>query len=143
MRSFPIGSALTCLILLAGASNVVGCSSEDSVISNVSGIDTGTLVQNWSIQGQRETSKCVEYNADRMRVVVYDETGSVSATEFAQCAAFEIRLELRTRRYTGNATFLDVNGRPVSKTIGIPAFAISNDSALTQNLDFGAADMTF
>ncbi len=139
MRAVP--KALCCALVLAGASAVVGCSTDDSIISNVPGINTGTLVQNWSIQGQRDTNKCVQYNAERMRVVVFDDAGSVSATEFAPCVAFEIRLELRTRRYTGNATFLDANGNPVSKTMAIPAFAIQDELSLTQNLDFGAMDM--
>lgn len=142
MRSVSIRAALSCLLATAAASGVAGCSAQDdTTIGTVPGVDTGTLVQNWSIEGQRDTSKCVQYNADRMRVVVYDEDGSVHATEFAQCASFEIRLELRTRRYTGAATFLDVKGNPVSRTLRIPAFAIQNELSLTQNVDFSAGEM--
>jgi hypothetical protein len=139
--SFSVPGAIGSL-LLAGAC-VLGCSTnaDDSVVGDVPGVDTGILVQNWSIEGVRESSKCAQYNADRMRVVVFDEDGSVHATEFASCSSFELRLELLARRYTGAATFLDANGKPVSQTLTIPDFVIQDHLDLTQNIDFSAAQM--
>lgn len=132
-------------ILVCGslaAFGAVGCSSDDDTAAgNVPGVDTGTLVQNWTIEGSRDPVKCTQYGADRMRVVVFDEDGSVHATEFAACTTFELRMELLTRRFTGAATFVNGQGNPVSKTIQINAFAIQDKLSLTQNLDFSVDQM--
>lgn len=121
----------------------VGCSSEadDNVVAVLPGVDSGTYVQNWSIEGQQSASKCREYGADRMRVVVFDDDGSVHATEFGACASFSLRLTLLERRYTGTATFIDANGNAVSKTRDIAAFAIVDDRETANFVNFTADDM--
>lgn len=140
MKRSLVGT-LGCLLVTGLA--VVGCSSKDDTAQSiVPGVDTGSLVQNWTIEGSTDASKCAQYNADRMRVVVYDEDGTVHATEFGKCTDFRIEMKLLTRRYTGAATFVDTNGNAVSKTVGIAPFQIVNNQTLTQNLDFSADRMT-
>lgn len=126
--------------LVLGA--VCACDNDDDrEIAFIPGVDTGVLVQGWTIEGTRDPAKCAQYGADRMRVVIFSGEGEVDATEFAPCAAFEVRLTLLTERYTGNATFLDANGAPVSATLPIPALPILDDVTTTQVIDFPAAVM--
>jgi len=123
------------------AASFVGCAGDDEIAGKLPGIDTGTLQQSWSIEGSTDVAKCQQYRADRMRIVVLDPKGSVHATEFAPCNDFQKTLELQTDTYTGNATFVDGAGYPVSKTLPIPQFTIAADRTVTMSLDFTSADM--
>lgn len=121
---------------------VVGCGNDDdSVVAEVPGVDSGTYVQRWSIEGEKSAEKCSQYGADRMRFVVYDDDGSVHATEFASCSSFSIRLTLLKRRYTGTATFVNGDGNIVSQTLSIPAFTIGDDQEVSNEVNFSADQM--
>jgi hypothetical protein len=133
-----------CSAVMVGAVGIVGCGNDDDdIVATVPGVDSGTYVQTWSIEGQRDASKCSQYGADRMRLVVYDEDGSVHATEFASCSSFSIRLTLLERRYTGAATFVNADGNVVSQTIPIEQFAILKDQEVTKDVNFSTEQMRY
>lgn len=135
-----LARALGVLIVAAA---FVGCADDDDeIVDVIPGVETGTLVQSWTIEGTKDVAKCQQYSADRMRLVIFDATGDVSATEFAACGLFEIALDLRTDTYTGNATFVNAGGDPVSQTIPIGQFSIAQDTRTTMTLNFDAAAMT-
>jgi hypothetical protein len=120
----------------------LGCSGgDDRIASVVPGIETGTLEQAWTIEGTKDPAKCTQYKADRFRMVVFDAKGEVHATKFAPCNAFQMKLDLKTDTYTGNATFIDAQGLPVSRTIELPPFNIAEDRKAALVVDFKPADM--
>jgi hypothetical protein len=118
-----------------------GCGGDDEVVAVVPGVDTGTLLQTWAIAGSQDVRTCAQYGADRMRVVVYNDKGDVHATELSPCRDFQKRLTLRAQRYTGALTFVNVNGDPVSKTLPVPPFTISDDAVTPIHVDFPADAM--
>jgi hypothetical protein len=123
------------------AATFIGCGGEDKISTIVPGVETGTLEQNWTIEGTKDPAKCQQYRADRMRVIVFDTKGTVHATKFSPCNAFQMTLDLKTDTYTGSATFIDVQGSPVSRTLTIPAFTIAEDRKAPTNIDFRPEDM--
>ncbi|HVJ88693.1 MAG TPA: hypothetical protein VM580_02750 [Labilithrix sp.] len=123
------------------AVGLVACAGDDKIASVIPGIETGTLEQSWTIDGTKDINKCNEHKADRLRLIVIDSKDSVHATEFAECRSFAMKLELKTDSYTGNATFVDANGYPVSKTLQLQPFTILEDRTVTQTLEFKAEDM--
>lgn len=139
MRLVPIARMTALSLLTIG---LCGCDDDDSVVGTIPGVDTGTLQQSWTIEGTRDVAKCQQYNADRMRLVIFDSNGGVHATELAACGFFELSVELRTDRYTGTATFVDAQGNPVSQTKSVPAFTIVDNEIETITLDFDQAAMT-
>lgn len=120
---------------------LIGCTGDDRIESMVPGIETGTLEQAWTIEGKKDPAKCKQYKADRLRVVVFDAKGEVHATKFAPCDAFMMTFDLKTDTYTGNATFVDAEGTPVSRTLTIPAFTIAEERKAPVVVDFKAQDM--
>lgn len=123
------------------AATFIGCGGEDKISTVLPGVETGTLEQNWTIEGTKDPAKCQQYKADRMRVIVFDAKGTVHATKFQPCNAFQMTLDLKTDTYTGNATFVDVGGAPVSRTLTIPSFTIAEDRKAPMTIDFKPADM--
>lgn len=123
------------------AASFIGCGGEDKIATVLPGVDTGTLEQNWTIEGKKDPAKCQQYKADRMRVIVFDTKGAVHSTKFEPCNTFQMTLDLKTDTYTGNATFVDAQGSPVSKTLHIPAFSIAKDRRAPASVDFTPADM--
>lgn len=124
------------------AAALVGCGGDDELTSKFPGVKSGTLEQSWTIEGARDPMKCQQYRADRMRIVVFDAKGEVHATEFAPCGDFQKTLELQTDTYSGNATFVDGTGYPVSRSLPIQQFTILEDRRIPISVDFTQADMT-
>jgi hypothetical protein len=123
------------LILAALAGAALACSGGDKTKSLLPGVTTGTLVQRWSIEGSKDVRECGKFNADRMRLVVFDSDGDVHATQFAPCTAFEANLTLETKTYTAAATLLDRDARPVSNPQAIGAFSITHNKQTVQEVD--------
>ena len=73
-----------------------GCSGDDAIEGKLPGVETGTLEQNWTIEGAKDVNQCQQHRADRMRIVVLDAKGGVHATEFAPCNDFHKSLVLKT-----------------------------------------------
>jgi len=124
------------------AAAFVGCGGDDELTSKFPGVKSGTLEQSWTIEGARDPMKCQQYRADRMRIVVFDAKGEVHATEFAPCSDFQKTLELQTDTYSGNATFVDGTGYPVSRSLPIQQFTILEDRRIPIAVDFTQADMS-
>ncbi len=133
----------TILGLLASAIGIagVGCGGDDDLEARIPGVKAGTLEQSWTIEGTRDPLKCQQYRADRIRIVVFDAKGEVHATEFAPCRDFQKTLDLKTDTYSGNATFVDTAGYPVSRSLPIQQFTILDDRRLPLAIDFTRADM--
>jgi hypothetical protein len=119
-----------CSILAAGVALFAlaggGCSNHDN----------GTIVQNWTIEGTTNTNACVVHGANQMRVVVLNPQLVVQATQFSACDAFSTSFSVPQDIYTTSATFLDVNGAPVSKTLTLPSFNVNHDETVTVTTDF-------
>jgi hypothetical protein len=128
---------LPCILIVALGAAAAACSSDDKTKSILPGVSTGTLIQRWTIEGSKSAVECGKYNADRMRIVIFDPDGSVHATQFAPCAAFQASLTLETKTYTGAATLLDLDARPVSTPQAIGAFTISSGRPTEQAMDIG------
>ena len=139
MRTTTILGTLASMAVMAA---FIGCGGDDEIASKIPGVKTGTLEQNWTIEGSRDPMKCQQYRADRMRIVVLDAKGEVHATEYAACNTFQKALELQTDTYSGNATFVDTSGYPVSKTIPLQQFTILEDRRIPLSVDFTAGDMS-
>jgi len=139
MRTSTIVCALGSLLT---AAFFVGCGEEEKVATKIPGVKTGTLEQSWTIEGAKDPARCQKYRADRMRLVILDAKGEVHATELAPCNAFQKTVELQTDTYSGNVTFVDTAGYPVSRTLPIQQFTILEDRKLPLAVDFTTADMT-
>lgn len=139
MRTTTIFGTLGSLLAMAA---FAGCGGEEEAVTKLPGVKHGTLEQNWTIEGTKDAARCQHYKADRMRIVVLDPKGEVQATEFAACNAFQKTLELQTDTYSGNVTFVDRAGYPVSRTLPLQRFTITENRRVPVNVDFTTADMT-
>lgn len=120
---------------------LAACGTNDGGTTPSASEETGTLLQRWSIEGASDPAKCAQFGAARMRVVVYDDQGAVQATQFEDCGAFEMRLELLARPYQGNATFVGPAGDVVSETRAIDSFIVAAGAEIVRNVDFAAGAM--
>jgi hypothetical protein len=127
-------------VWIACLGSTAGCGGDENAESG--GTRTGTLLQRWSIEGKQDASKCAQYKAERMRIVLYDESGgTVSATELAPCKDFQKKVTLRTQRYTGEAILVNASGDPVSQAQSLPAFEIGTATTYPAQIDFPASAM--
>ncbi len=100
----------------------------------------GTLVQNWTIQGNVNPASCNTAGAVQMRVVVVNSSGGAEATNFTACNAFTTSFSLHPDNYTATATFLGANGLAISQTKLVPVFGISEDQTTVRTIDFAISD---
>jgi hypothetical protein len=112
--------------------SALGCSDDDEA--------TGTLQQNWTINGSTDPSSCGPVGATQMRLVVIDSAGYTDATQFAPCTDFRATVSLIPDRYTAAVTFLGANGAPVSKTQLVPIFDIYSGQTTTVGTNFTLTD---
>ena len=136
-----INRAALVALLCALAPTLAACSTDTKTITVADGDEMGTFVQRWTIEGSTDDDRCERFGADRMRVVLYDESGDVQATEFASCKSFELSVFLRAKAYKGSATFVGSGGDVVSASLPIERFTIAVHEETSRSLDFTAAQM--
>lgn len=137
-RRRPSMCLLSIATALALGTGGTGCDDDENIIAP----SIGSLTQRWTIAGAADPAQCTRFGADRMRLVVVDSFGTLQATEFAACVAFQASLTLPVDDYTANATFVNAGGFPVSQTLPIGRFTIFQGQSTTQTIDFPVAAMT-
>lgn len=97
---------------------------------------TGTLTQRWSIGGRFDARLCATYGADRMELVVRDDTGQVVARAFQPCEQLQMTVTLATGSYSGDAVLIASDGTPVSTTLTLRPFQVVRNTETFIDTDF-------
>jgi hypothetical protein len=84
----------------------------------------GTLTQRWSIGGRFDARYCTTYSADRMQLVIRDQSGQVVARAFQPCEEMQMSVKLAPGSYSGDAWLIASDGTPVSTTLSLTPFQI-------------------
>jgi len=84
----------------------------------------GTLTQRWSVGGSFDTRYCTTYGADRMQLVIRNQSGQVVARAFQPCEEMQMSVKLAPGTYTGDAWLIGRDGTPVSTTLSLTPFQI-------------------
>lgn len=128
------------LIAVLGAGialTTIGCDSAIDEATPEPG--TGTLVQAWTIEGEKSPARCDELGATQMRIALYDATETVYATQISPCETFSLTRVVRAQPYRGIATFFDAAGNPVSETVDLGEFEVFANTTTTIEQDFSRA----
>jgi hypothetical protein len=99
----------------------------------------GTLVLDWTIDGNTDPNSCFESSSSAIAIDVMD-TGGAPAGSFEQsCTTFSTSITLAPGDYTANATLIDANGNPRTTTVPINPFTIRGADQLNIPIDFPAS----
>lgn len=114
-----------------------GCAVDASLdVPSVTRNSTGSLTQRWSIGGRFDRSLCRAYGADRMELVIRDQTGRLVARAYQPCEEMEMTLTLAIGSYVGDAVLIAGDGSSVSTTLQLQPFRILRDTDTFIDTDF-------
>jgi hypothetical protein len=97
---------------------------------------TGTLTQRWSIGGQFNTRLCTTYGADRMQLVIRDQSSRLVARAFQPCEQMQMSVKLPEGSYYGDAWLIASDGTRVSTTLALEPFRILRGTETYIDTDF-------
>jgi hypothetical protein len=132
------------LVALFGAVLVFGSipACDSAIDEAVPEPGTGTVVQNWTIEGSSELRKCAQVGAAQMRIVLFDTDETLYATQLAPCEAFTLTRVVRAQPYRAIAGFFDAAGNSVSETKDLGSFEVHANTTTTIAVDFAGAALT-
>lgn len=132
------GRGACCVVLTALVASL-SCAEQDEVI--LPPARAGVLEPRWTIDGAADASLCAVHGVERMRIVVFDALGTIAATEFVPCSAFEASLTLPVDTYSGTAAFVAAGGAPVSRTLPLGSVQVHAERTTRVAIAFTAEEM--
>lgn len=145
MRSSTTNWFFSTIALGTLGAAALGCSFEAAVdVPNTRpppATPTGTLTQRWSIGGRFDTRACVAYGADRMQIVIRDESGYIVARAFQPCEEMQMSVKLPTGSYLGDAWLISSDGTKVSTTLSLQPFQIVRSTETFIDTDFPVSSL--
>jgi len=94
----------------------------------------GTLTIEWSIEGRRDPLDCIDFDVDRLELVVSGSSDEVEVEPY--CEDFSTSIDLYEGRYVADATLIDSFDRASTLTEAIDAFDIVAGTDLVISVDF-------
>ena len=99
-------------------------------------LPTGTLTVHWTIDGQRSSLDCADFGADRLELIIYDETGAEVDEVQPYCESFAVSDELLEGSYFADVTLVDSSDRSATLTKTLDALDIIAGTDLDVAVDF-------
>jgi hypothetical protein len=99
----------------------------------------GSLVVDWTINGQRDPDQCDQGNAESIAIVVYRSDGVALAEYQDACSAFATHIDLPPGAYSAEAVLIDPTGVERTTTVNMQSFEIFAGIELDIPIDFPAS----
>jgi hypothetical protein len=106
------------------------------VVTEDSDPPVGTLTVEWSINGQRNPSDCVDFEVDRLELWLYTALDQLVDQVEPICESFSVSVDLFEGRYEADATLVDSFARAATVTQTINAIDIIEGTDLVVGIDF-------
>ena len=120
---------------LAAALGLSACGGSDH--HHGQGPATGTLSLDWTIDGHTDELDCVDFQADRLELVIYDaRDGSIVDKSEPYCETFGTTVELPNGHYYADATLVDQFDASATITEPIDDIVIIGGTDLNIGIDF-------
>jgi hypothetical protein len=99
----------------------------------------GSLLVDWTINGQRDPDQCDQGNAEAIAIVVYRDDGVELAEYQASCRAFATHIDLPPGDYSAEAVLIDPSGVERTTVVNMQSFEIFAGIELDIPIDFPAS----
>jgi hypothetical protein len=101
--------------------------------------DSGSLVLDWSIDGDKNPDQCDQSDATTLDIIVTTSSGA-PAGEFQQsCRAFATTVDLPPGHYEAEAVLIDSAGHDRTTPVQVGSFTILGNDELSVSVDFPAS----
>lgn len=135
MRAMLTIAAVACSSLF-GTSCIVATSDPEPAPRNEY---TGTLVVDWTIDGERDADECDQGDATWLRLSVFTSSGRHVADFSDACDRFATSVELGPNDYYAEAVLEDADGNARTTPVVIDDFSILGRDSLSVPIDFPAS----
>jgi hypothetical protein len=125
-------SKATLLLALATSSCFIESSSSPSR-------SRGSLLVDWTINGQRDPDQCDQGNAETIAINVFRADGAELAEYQDSCRAFATQIDLPPGAYSAEAVLLDPAGFERTTVVNLQSFEIFSGEELDIPIDFPAS----
>lgn len=127
LTSLFVGS---CLLL-----GLSGCLVSSNDPTGGTFVGDGTLVVDWTIEGETNANECAQFAATTLQIIVVPDVGG-PATFSQDCEAFGTSIQLEPGNYSASALLTDSDGTARTTTVNIDPFTILGDDELHTPIDF-------
>lgn len=98
----------------------------------------GTLTVDWTINGVKDPSQCVQSQSVVIQITVTTTGGAFAGTFQQRCEVFATSITLAQGSYVAQAELLDPAGQPRTTSVSIAPFTIFANDELIIPVDFPA-----
>jgi hypothetical protein len=124
----------TCLV---GGAALSGCVFSADVPAVTVPEEPGSLTVRWTIAGTTAAAQCAYYQADGLRLVLYDEFGATVLTTNAPCESFNVTIDnLSPGVYHADATLADAAENARSLNLPLNDLNVTSGTDLAVDIDF-------
>lgn len=139
-------SILTASLLVPCLLFAPGCTSSSSddtdpvyVPDNTPVVTRGTFIVDWSINGVKDPSQCVQSSSAQIDITINTAAGVFVGRYQQLCDTFATSIQLEAGSYTASALLIDANSTQRTTAAPIGAFTIVAGTETTAPIDFPAA----
>jgi hypothetical protein len=96
----------------------------------------GSLMVEWTVDGQQSGLDCADLGVDRLEIVIYDSSGAEVDEIEPFCESFAVAVDLEEGRYFADVTLVDSLDRAATLTETIERIVIIAGTELNVEVDF-------
>ena len=128
-------------LLLAPACTTSTSDDNDPVYvpDNTNVVTRGTFIVDWSINGVKDPSQCVQSSSDQIDITVNTSAGVLVGRFQQRCDTFATTIALDPGTYTASALLIDAQSTQRTTAAQMGTFTIRRGEEITAPIDFPAA----